>query len=173
MRRPWGNDELYGGDGYDILLGGVGSDYLWGDAGDDRLAGQSNSDFLTGGSGNDWLNGGHGQNFMYGGTGADEFAFSHDWESNGDLILDFNRSDFDFINLSAIDAIDDTVRTGKQAFVFIGTDGFNVVGQLRYHNYYNSGGLTYIEGNTEGGTAAEFIITVQGIVAFSTSDFIL
>jgi len=84
-----GADSLEGGDGSDRLEGGSEIDLLWGGAGTDTLLGEGGADRLLGGIGNDRLTGG---------ADADVFVFGR--SDGADLILDFNRSQGDRIELA-------------------------------------------------------------------------
>ena len=91
-------DKLYGGDGDDDLSGGGGEDMLNGGAGDDDLAGGNDNDTLTGGAGNDDLSGG---------DGADTFVFSTADAGDSDVILDFDPTENDKLDLSAFGLTDE------------------------------------------------------------------
>ncbi len=73
------------------------------------------------------------------------------------------------MHLSLIDA--DTGTGGNQAFAFIGSGAFtNVAGQLRYAK---QSGTTYVEGDTDGDGAADFVIALTGTLNLVASDFVL
>ena len=168
-----GIDFAYGGDGQDILHGGDGNDTLRGEAQNDTLYGDFGADTLQGGDGNDALYGGAGRDVLNGGVGADAFWFA-DGDFSGvtnataDRIQDFVQGS-DRIRLNLVDA--NTLVAGDQAFAFIGTAAFsNVAGQLRY---VQSGGVTVIEGDTNGDGTADFAIALTGVIALLGSDFTL
>ncbi len=168
-----GNDTTYGGDGQDVIHGDDGNDFLRGEAQIDTLYGDAGSDTLQGGDGNDVLYGGSGRDIFQGGAGNDSFWFLEgDFAglTNGtaDRIQDFVQG-ADRIRLNLIDA--NTLVAGDQAFAFIGTTAFsNVAGQLRY---VQSGGVTLIEGDTNGDGVADFAIALTGNINLLGSDFTL
>ncbi|WP_277622509.1 M10 family metallopeptidase C-terminal domain-containing protein [Sphingomonas telluris] len=141
---------------------------------DNVLAGNSGANTLSGGAGNDKLLGGKGTDQLWGGSGADEFAFgSADFgglaASTADRIHDFSQAEGDHINLNQVDA--NSLVTGRQHFSFIGEDDFhNVAGELRYEE---SGGNTYVTGDTNGDGVADFLILLDGTHNLTGSDFLL
>jgi Ca2+-binding RTX toxin-like protein len=190
-----GNDHLFAGHGNDSLIGGTGRDSLHGGRGNDTLNAGTGNDFLfggevtmplsgtdhdrmNGGAGNDTLIGGFGADRLTGGTGADSFVYQNQGQSNPspfagvDLILDFDRSEGDKINLRLIDA--DSGLAGNQAFSFIGTAPFTVAnaqGQLRIQVV---GTETIVQGSTDfNDTTVEFQLRVRGDSPNLASDFIL
>lgn len=168
-----GTDRLVGGFGSDRLFGGKGSDLLQGDSGNDTLSGGVGRDFLEGGSGNDILVGGRGTDDLAGGSGADRFVFD-DADFGGlsaataDLIKDFSRAQGDRIDLSRTDAISGGP---DNAFLFIGSAQFSgLAGELRATH---SNGQTFVTGDVDGDTAADFMIVLNGAHSLSHGDFIL
>jgi Ca2+-binding RTX toxin-like protein len=151
---------------------------LSGNSGNNVLSGLAGNDTIDGGAGNDTIIGGKGMDMMTGGLGNDSFVFasgdfSSNTNTNADTIADFTAGDY--IDLSAIDALVSASgygASGNQAFHFIGTNGFhNHTGaELRYAV---SGGNTYIYGNTNGDTAADFCIKLDGVHTLSATDFVL
>lgn len=164
-----GNDRLYGGAGKDVIYGDAGNDDLYGEAGNDRLYGGAGNDDLLGGAGNDLLVGGSGNDFLVGGAGADTFRFTSISDSRvgslRDVIDDFRPgSEGDVIDLSSIDA--NTLRSGNNAFSFIGKAGFSgTAGELRYSG-------TIISGDVNGDGRADFEIDA-GLTKYYASDFLL
>ncbi|URK87745.1 hypothetical protein LP421_07870 [Rhizobium sp. RCAM05350] len=122
-----GNDTIAGSNYTDVLTGYNGNDLL--------SAGKGN-DTLSGGNGNDTLIGGHGTDKFFGGPGSDSFIYKSLSESTlassgRDIIFDFEGSNGDRIDLSAIDA--NTKVAGNQVFNFIATKAFSgKAGELRY-----------------------------------------
>lgn len=169
-----GNDTLYGNGGNDTLYGGAGNDVLKGGNGHDVLYGEAGNDRLYGDAGNDTLYGGTGLDDLYGGTGADRFIFKSVSElgttkTATDTIFDFNRSQGDRIDLSAIDA--NTRLSGDQSFAFIGSGAFSkVAGQLRFDT---SGSKHYVYGDVNGDGKADFVLEVYSSTKLVASDFIL
>ena len=156
-----------------VIYGGGGADSLSGAEGNDELRGQGGSDTLDGGDGDDLLvgGGGIGQDTMTGGIGADRFQIGY-YESNvgasGDIITDF-ESGTDLIDLSGWDANINTA--GNQAFSFVGTAAFsNTAGELRY---YFDGTNTWVQGDINGDSVADFDIMLSGSVTPVATDFVL
>lgn len=177
-----GNDMMRGGGGDDQIQGHQGNDALYGDDGADKLYGQHGDDLLDGGARNDWLGGGTGADTLKGGSGADLFFFSrsvdsttrtteqiqlvtHDLDDTAgvDTILDFNRSEGDKIDISRIDAFDQS------------RDGFNDNAPLTvvaapstaagttwvvYDPTQTGHATLYI--NQDGGADAEFQLEIYG-----------
>lgn len=71
-------DTLVADDSGVVIDGGDGNDDIWGGAG---------FDVLNGGSGDDWLEGGRGLDVLTGGSGGDYFNFN--WGDGPDLVTDF------------------------------------------------------------------------------------
>jgi Ca2+-binding RTX toxin-like protein len=150
-----GNDRLLGGDSEDILFGNEGKDTL------------------TGGAGNDFLGGGDGIDRLTGGADSDQFLYFTVAESadkaNADLITDFSHAAGDIIGLGSIDARAPTNK--NDAFKFIGDADFSgKSGELRYEIV---GDRTYVEGNTDADTDAEFVIALTGKISLVAGDFSL
>lgn len=196
-----GNDRLSGGDGKDILIGGKGADELRGDGGmdfaryygsdaavtidlakgtgkggdaeGDRFVGVESidgsyfADRLIGNGAANWFAGSGGADVLTGGGGADRFYLSYE-ESTADApdrITDFSHAQGDKIVTG--DANADV--EGFQAFRFIGSNAFTGVGQIRW---FQSGGDTIIEGNTDAAPGAELRIVLDPLVNLQASDFI-
>jgi hypothetical protein len=100
--------------------------------------------FVKGGPGSDSLQasppgsiliGGHGKDILTGGQGDDIFSYFHEEDSRAgdserDVLVNFNSSGSDKIDLSVIDA--DSLQPGHQNFVYIATDHFsNSPGEIR------------------------------------------
>jgi Ca2+-binding RTX toxin-like protein len=169
-----GDDLIFGDAGNDTLRGDDGNDFLRGGDGDDLLTGGDGNDLLDGGSGNDKLEGGAGVDVMTGGLGADSFVFrGADFTgvlaTDRDTITDFSRAQGDKIVLSLLDANVNTAR--DDAFAFIGTDAFSgKAGELRYQVV---NGSAFVTGDTNGDGVADFTITLSGVSAITTADFVL
>jgi Ca2+-binding RTX toxin-like protein len=157
-------NTFVGGALNDDFSGAGGSDALVGGAGNDRLSGNGGQDVLTGGLGRDILSGG---------TEADTFVFTSTADSvvgtnRGDVITDWET--FDIIDLVGIDA--STSLNGNQDFIFIGLGAANLnvrEGQLKY---YQSGGNTYLVGNTTADSRADFQIQITGLHTLTTENFL-
>ncbi|MNN63880.1 hypothetical protein D3C81_1792910 [compost metagenome] len=95
------------------------------------------------------------------------------------MITDFVQG-VDRIDLSQIDArTSGTGSGGNQAFTFLGEwngtgTEFSDQAQLKYHFVTAADGSqhTYVEGNVNSNTAADFQIDLVGHVALTASDFI-
>lgn len=152
-------NTLLGAGGHDTLSGGGGNDRLFGDAGDDRLSGDVGADTLTGGTGRD--------HFIY-------RALSDSPAGAQDLITDFKRGDDD-IDLLLVDAKAGT--GGDQAFKLIGSAGFHKLeGELRTWTVDKSGTAndrTYVAADTNGDGKADLQITLNGLHALKSGDFLL
>lgn len=165
-----GNDSLTGNDGADILHGGRGIDRLYGGAGADDLNGGADNDRLYGGADSDDLFGGLGGDYMNGGTGDDLFIFRQASESTvaaSDSIGGFQIG-ADHISLMEMDA--NAATTGRQQFIWQGSDAFTGRGQVRIEEL---AGDTIVLGNLTGGLAADFRIVIAGVTGLSVSDFLL
>ena len=164
--------EAYRGSGFDDdLRGTFGADNLSGGAGDDLLVGRIGNDILDGGSGFDRLIGSTGIDIMTGGSGGDTFIFERVTDSTraqADRITDFNRA-HDVIDLQIIDA--NTLRSGNQAFTFIGTEKFHgIAGELRFAQ---SGDKTVITGDVNGDKVVDFGLYLDQFIKLTSNDFIL
>ena len=176
-----GNDLVHGRAGNDQIFGGPGNDALFGDGGNDTIQGGLGLDLVVGGSGNDTLYGegddddiygGLGRDVMSGGPGADLFHFVSTAESAVGVAVRDHIADFgatDTIDLSEIDAKAGV--GGNQAFTFIGGAAFSAAGQIRVTTV---GDDKLISGSTDGDTAAEFQIQLDGVgFALGAGDFVL
>jgi glucose/arabinose dehydrogenase len=167
IQGVWGsafNDVLRGASGDERLRGGAGNDNLSGRGGDDRLYGDAGRDTLLGSAGKDWLSGGPGGDvFRWQSTGA----VGSD-PSRADLVRDFSHSARDRLDVSRIDA--NALRSGNQAFAFIGKDDFTAAGQVRYEV---AGSEARVLLNTDADFNAEGIIRLIGIRSLTSGDFLL
>jgi Ca2+-binding RTX toxin-like protein len=166
------NDTIYGNAGDNGLIGAGGADYLAGLDGNDTLFGGDQSDTLEGGSGNDWLSSGIGYDTLRGGSGADTFFYNDNPngdEAYWDTIRDFSRAEGDKVHLGGIDA--KFSAAGDQPFSWVGQTTVALgEGQL---GYYQSGGNTYIYGNSDADGQYEVFIELSGNVDLIGSDFYL
>jgi Ca2+-binding RTX toxin-like protein len=165
-----GKDMLSSGGGDDALLGGRGADTLDGGAGSDVISGGSRRDQLSGDVGDDTLDGGGGKDQLTGGVGNDTFDFNSIMDSTlkrSDHISQFVHGE-DHIDLSDIDA--DVSTLAPDAFNFIGTAHFTgEAGELRY---VQGAFQTSIRGDVDGNEKADFMIVVDNVLAFDSTDFI-
>jgi len=146
-----GNDILTGSSGRDIINGGGVVDQINGGAGDDLLNGGAGADRLTGGVGDD--------TFVY-------LAFSESSSSARDVLVGFDGAGVaggDLIDVSAL---------APGQFVFNGLGGFSG-GGVASIRYAISGGVTDVQFDNGNGGAAEMIVQIEGLFAFSAGDFIL
>lgn len=147
------DDSLSGLDGADLMRGYGGADTLSGGDGDDLLVGGADADILTGGADSDTFRIGYFES----GTGA-----------AADSIADF-QSGIDTIDVSGWDA--NIALGGDQAFAFVGTSAFSgTAGELRYHF---DGTDTWVQGDINGDSAADFEILLSGAVTPVATDFML
>ncbi len=154
-----GANSLWGGAGGDIIDGGDGLDRLYGEDGSDTLYGGVGSDILDGGAGDDFIYGGIGNDTLTGGSGADRFVFlaeSFTTPLQTDTILDFNVSDGDVLDMSAIDA--NASIAGDQAFSRVGSFT-GVAGQATVVFANNQ---TIIRFDLNGDRATDFQIRLDG-----------
>jgi len=145
-----------------------GSFRVFGGRGDDTITGSQNGDIIAGNAGADQLTGG---------GGGDAFRYVATLDSApgaADHILDFTPGT-DWIDLSRIDA--DTHAGGNQAFHWIGDSNFTgaqaaSAGELRA---YQSGNSWFVEGDSDGNGAADFVIevTVLGPTPLEPGNFLL
>jgi serralysin len=169
-----GDIRGYGNASDNLILGNSGANLLYGRDGNDTINGNGGNDLLYGENGNDSLDAGEGQDRFYGGAGADEFIFNDgDFAglagSTADRILDYNHAEGDLIDLGGVDA--NAGLGGDQAFAFIGSAAFTgAAGELRY---FQSGGTTYVQGDTNGDGLADFLIRVDGLHSLGGGDFLL
>jgi Ca2+-binding RTX toxin-like protein len=153
--------------------GNTAANVLLGNDAANTLKGLAGNDSLLGGKGNDVLTGGAGLDIVTGSLGKDKFAFDDkDFASkttkSADRITDFSHSQGDKIQLSAVDA---KAGGSDNAFKFIGTKAFTgTSGELRYAD---SGGHTFIFGDTNGDKKADFSIQLDHVVKLVATDFIL
>lgn len=169
-----GNDTAIGGAGDDALYGQAGNDTLYGRTGKDRLDGGGGTDRLLGEGGDDLLAGGAGKDTLTGGTEGDRFDFNSAGDAglgaSRDVILDYNRTQFDRIDLATIDAKAGVA--GDQAFTFRGTNAFsaNAEGQLRANDL---GSTVVLQGSTDADRTPEFEIEMRNFTGpvTPTSDY--
>lgn len=174
-----GNDLVTGNDLANVITGNAGTDDLKGAGGNDTLNGGSGNDALVGGSGNDRIIGGLNTDKLTGGVGADTFVFdslnASPTGSASDDVLDFNKSQADRIDLSAIDAITGGSNnafhlTGSNGTAAFSHKGAASAGELRY---FTSNSHTYVQGDVNGDGVADFQIDLAGSIALRAIDFIL
>ncbi len=154
------------------LIGSNHADELHGTTGANSLAGMTGADLLNGRDGNDWLNGGLGADQLYGGTGSDKFFYRSTSDTGktlatADTIFDFNAAQGDKIDLSSIDA--NINIAGNQAFTFVGT----FTGASAQVRFEKTASDTFIYGDVNGDSVADFLIHLDDAVTMSSGHFIL
>lgn len=177
-----GNDEMRGGGGNDQIQGHQGDDRLFGEDGSDTLFGGHGDDLLDGGAGNDSLWGGTGRDTLRGGTGTDTFNFGRSVDSTTrtteqiqaitsdiddtaglDTILDFNRAEGDRIDISRIDAFDQSRDGFNDNAAFTIVSGPSTDAGTAWIIYdQNQAGHATLYLNQDGGTDAEFQLEIYG-----------
>ncbi len=166
-----GNFHGTGNNLYNELTGLGGDDTLDGMAGADILYGGLGDDILNGGDGDDILLGGVGADTLSSGGGGDVYRFAPGDTGLGaaaDRLADFDVY-YDKVDLRGIDA--NPVTAGDQAFSFIGTAAFaGTAGQLRYAF---DGTDTWIQGDIDGDSVADFEIVLTGSHTLVAGDFYL
>jgi len=174
-----GNDTLKAGDGADTVHGGLGNDQLLGEDGGDTLYGEAGNDTLNGGAGDDFIYGLLGNDTMTGGTGKDAFVvLSGDIVLSktpaggvlqADIILDLNKGEGDYIDLSDIDA--DLTTDGNQAFHLV-TSLTKHAGEMTLT--YNSGtGQTLLVLDVDGDGKADYQLKITGDVHLDSPGWLL
>ncbi len=167
-----GIENITSGRAADRLTGnGVGNE-LRGQGGNDVLTGRGGNDRLFAGSGADKLNGGLGRDALHGGTDAlgDVFIFSRISDSsvgqNRDVIHNFTRG-ADDIDLRAIDARPSSA--ADNAFVWGGT----TAGAYSVWWQDSAGNAVLVSVDTNGNTAADLEILVNGTSSLTANNFLL
>ncbi|MBW6392174.1 cellulose binding domain-containing protein [Billgrantia antri] len=135
---------------------------------DDGLIGTEGEDTLQGTAASDSLYGGLGSDRLTGGAGGDHFVYLSTFEStafDSDIIVDFDRSEGDLIDLSGIDA--DLATEGEQAFSWVGNAAFSgTAGELR-----SEGGQ--VQGDVNGDGVVDIQVDVLGVDSLRADDFML
>jgi Ca2+-binding RTX toxin-like protein len=167
-----GVENLIGSNGADVLKGSAAANDLRGGDGHDRLEGRNGDDVLMGGDGDDSLVGGVGRDSLTGGAGADVFVFQTITESRAgkaarDVVTDFNQTQGDLFDLSAIDAVQGGADDAFQLVAaFTGAAGQLVVQDV--------GRSVMVWGDTDGDAVADFSIQVSGRdLVLTADDFVL
>ena len=98
-------EQVTAGQANDTVNGDGNANLLDGQNGNDTLNGNAGNDILRGGNGDDRLTGGLGNDNLTGAAGNDTFVFTDSWGI--DTIVDFDVSDLERIDLSALSNITD------------------------------------------------------------------
>lgn len=158
--------------GFERVTGGLGADALTGDSLANVLEGGLGTDTLGGSNGNDTLIGGAGGDVLRGGGGIDQFRFVSLAESSAltpDTILDFNTSQFDVIDLSAIDP-----DPGANAQFFFGGAAFLAVGIASVRVFQDAANnITVIEARDTTDATVDLRIELVGLHTLTSGSFLL
>jgi Ca2+-binding RTX toxin-like protein len=155
-------------------LTGFGAINGTGNAGANVINGNSAANSLSGLGGADTFDGGAGQDICTGGSGADTFLFQDGdfaglTTSTCDAITDFSQAGGDLIDLSLVDG--NTNLAGDHALAFIGGAAFGgTAGELRYEQI---DGNTYLQGDTDGDSIADFLIRLDGLHTVQAADLLI
>jgi len=149
--------------------GSAAANGIVGNGGNNVLAGLGGNDTMIGGGGNDQLFGQADKDSLTGGAGNDGFVFqsaAHTAAGFGDVIVDFDDSGEDFIDLSGMAGVS----------TFIGAEAFSAAGQVRA---VQQGANVLVQINTAGNSVAEGEITIlnatlgNGVGMVNAADFLL
>lgn len=159
--------ENFLGGGVVNVRAGKGSDTITGGDGTDTIFGEQGNDILDGAFGSDTLKGGRGADtFVF----ADDFFISSRTDTGIDLITDFSRREGDRIDVSGVDA-NRTTPDVDEAFRFIGSAAFaGQAGELRTEV---RGGVTVVQGDTDGDGVANLEFHLTGAITLHAADFVL
>ncbi|WP_280841988.1 M10 family metallopeptidase C-terminal domain-containing protein [Haematospirillum jordaniae] len=145
----------------------VNIEHAFGGFGDDWLAGDDGSNILSGRGGSDILVGGQGADTLTGGLGADRFLYRDSVETHGDLIVDFNRSQGDVVDVSSIDA--NVYEPGRQEFVFSGQ--LPQANSIWYRIFIEGDGTVHVQGDVDGDPdVPEIDIAMEGVSSVNATD---
>jgi Ca2+-binding RTX toxin-like protein len=177
-----GNDTYYGDDpaashaGSDTLdmsaiTAAITADLGTGFSGRGSAASsQSGIDVLWGienivtGSGSDVITASSAINVIDGGAGNDTFRFLSSADADGDTIMGFQPGDR--LDLSAINA-----GSADGKFTIVSGSAFQTPGALAIeHQAIDGQDFTFVKGNVDGGSDAEFTIRIKGHHALTASD---
>jgi len=155
-------ENLWGSAHTDQLVGDAGANTLRGYAGNDRIVAGKGDDRIEGGDGDDLLRGDAGKDNLFGGAGKDSFLYFSAADSTvaatgRDTIHDFSHAQGDVIDLSVMDA--NAVKSGNQAFTFIGTKAFD--GSAGELHVVSLGSAAIIQGDLNGDRQADFAIAIN------------
>ena len=133
--NSWMENSTFGTFSSNNISGTTGADKVHGLGGNDTINGLDGDDILFGDAGNDILIGGLGDDILIGGIGADKLTggensdtFILDALGKGvDTITDFNSSEGDILDLSAILTDFDNITDAISAFVQTRISGENSV----------------------------------------------
>ncbi|WP_274426883.1 peroxidase family protein [Chelativorans sp. YIM 93263] len=183
--RDDGDDTYYGDD----MVGGSGTDTLdmsainaniTADLGTGFMGRGSASSAQTGndtiwgienivaGSGDDTITAGSPVNVIDGGEGDDTFRFLSAADADGDTVMGFQPGDR--IDLSGIDA--NECASGNQSFTLVSDAFTGSRGELLVsHETRDGEDFTIVQGNTSGGSEADFKVSIKGSHNLTGSDF--
>lgn len=121
--RGYAQGDTY--NGIENVTGGAGADALFGDAFANALLGLGGNDYISGGVGDDILSGGAGNDYVLGGAGRDTFVF--DSFIGVDTLLDFNLSQGDRLDISALLEPDSVGQAAIRDYVSLQRSGFDLL----------------------------------------------
>ena len=153
--------------------GGAKNDRIEGNSAKNNLQGHGGRDTIYGGGGDDKLTGGTGYDRLKGNAGNDRFDFNTLAEigtSSHDVILDFQPGQDD-IDLSTIDA--SSLKSGNNKFSFVAKADSSLNGKAGELCWYKQGGKTFVVGDTDGDSLADFRLELTGSKTLTSDDFIL
>lgn len=160
-------ENAQGGSGSDTLIGNAVANRLVGLNGNDTLVGGAGNDGLIGGGGLDRLHGATGRDVLTGNAGVDRFIFKAKTESFGttaDIITDFQDSDTDLIDLSAL----------AGTLVYRGILGFSAANQVRINDIAGADLLVDINLDSNRTTVEMSIrLAATTLASMSKADFML
>lgn len=151
-----GADTIQGGPGDDTIYGGGGRDVIDGGPGNDVIVPGADADTITGGPGSD--------TFVYGTTNGLRRVPPLDYDTAGDVILDFQ---------DGVDKLDFTAfarRAPPTQIDFIGTGTATNPSHVQV-GYHYADGNTVVDVLIPSGSPAH--ITLEGIHVLSASDLVL
>lgn len=173
-------DEMVGGSGSDTLdmsaiTANVTADLGTGFMGrGSAFSTQTGSDTIWGvenivtGSGSDTITASSSVNVIDSGTGNDTVRFLSGADADGDTIMGFQPGDK--IDLSGMDA--NGCASGNQAFTLVSGAFTGARGELLIsHENRDGQDYTVVQGNTSGGSEADFKINIKGSHDLTASDF--
>ena len=165
------DNELNGGDGFDVLFGGAGNDNLRGDEGGNFNQG---NDVLYGGDGDDRFKGGAGNDFVDGGNGFDRMRYDLETTFTGDdathgVIVNMSNATLTGVSVAGIAVTNVGAGTAIDSRNYIDTlisiegvqaTGYNdlLVGGVADEDFDGSGGANSING----GDGDDYIIGGAG-----------
>jgi serralysin len=155
-------DTIYGGDGNDTVDGGSFTDTMYGGNGNDSMIGGSTTH-------QDTFYGEAGVDTMTGGAGGDRFWYTLATDSgigsgNRDVITDMTVSS---------DKMDLSTFAGVLTFRAGGNGTADFAGGIVQVAWQQSGGNTIVYVDTDGDNSTNFEIQLTGLIALTSTEFVL